>query len=295
MSLQDTIEDLKKQIAEEEKKENGEPAEAIEEEKQEEAVEEEKEEEKIEEPAEKPGDKKEEPAHEEKTEEEKPDSAAFQRLRREAAAAKKRAEEAERRLAEQNSRKPKEDQTEEAAAPQLNNEEMAEVIHAHRLTRAEREFQTMEAEFKPSVPDYDRVASDYAAALAQSIRIQNPRMTSIEIGEATKNAILRKAAQHLSNGFNPVEEMYHDAKELLASMRGPRETVKEEPEAKEDKPVKPDMKKVAANRQKSSGMTASNGKAEVGISRAYIEQNGITTAEYMKLPAEERRRLMYGA
>lgn len=267
MSLQEAIEDLKKEIADKEK----EPEEVIEEvveAPEEEPVVEEKEEEKPEAPK----------------VEEKPDDAGHMRLRREAAAAKKQAEaevakrEAlEAKLAELEN--PLSVQEEAPISP-----EFQELLQDNRMRKAEREFESLEAKFRTSNPDYDAVAGQYAQALAQSIKIQNPRLGNSEIAERTKQALLTKAGAHVRAGFDPIEELYHEAKELgfTGKQAKPKEEVEEE--------LKPDMSKLAANRKKSAGMAAASGKSEGQLTKqAALE---LTNAEWSKLPAAEKRRLL---
>lgn len=274
MSLSDTIKELKDQIEEEKKKE-------------EDVIDEQEE---VEEPAdapaeeEKPEEPKSEEVKEEAKEEEKPDSAAFQRLRREAAAAKKRAEEAEAKLiASQDKPKEREQINEEPSAPEVVPE-IAEIVEDHRMKRAEREFQALEANFKANTPEYDAVAAEYAMAIAQSIRIQHPRLSPMDIAEKTKKTILIKAANFMRDGFDPIEELFHEAKDL--GFTGKSAQKKEEPEEE----VKPDMKKVAANRARSTGMTAASGRSEGLMTKKAAAD--LTVAEWKRLPKAEKARLL---
>lgn len=281
MSLEQTIKELKDQIAEEDK-------EAVEE-QQEEATDPEKPEEeaKTDDTSEEKAEEK--PEAEAKEEEKEPeDNAAWRKLRREAAAHKKLAEERERENAELRAKleTPKEDTTESAPAAPVITPELEEIIISHRMERAEAEFKAMEDKFRSSAPEYDAVASEYTRALAQSIKVQNPRLSNEQIVQRTKETILYKAAHYIENGFDPIEEMYHEAKEL-----GFTGKTREEPK-EERREVKPDMKKVAANREKSSGMAAAGGKSEGQITKQAAAD--FTAEQWMKLPADEKRRLMYG-
>lgn len=271
MSLTDTIKELKDQIAEEEKKE----IDVVEEEDQpEEEVKEEAKEE-----------VKEEPKEEKPEEEEKLDNNGYRKLRREAAAAKKLAEDREAEIAELKSKlsSPKEEEQVETVA--AVDPEIQEVVRDHRMRNAEKEFQTLEAKFRSSTPEYDAVSNEYALALAQSIKIQNPRLSATEIAEKTKKTILFKASEWVQQGFDPIEELFHEAKEL--GFTGKK---REEPKTEEE--IKPDMKKVAENRKKSTGMTGSNGKSEGQVTKQAASD--FTVAEWKSLPASEKRRLMYG-
>lgn len=287
-ALKEALKDLREQVAKQVEEEEVENEEEVVEEKE---IEEEKPEEPAEE--EKPKEEKkpeveEEKSEEKKPEEEAPDSAAFQRLRREAAAAKKRADDAEAKLRAQDD-VPEEKEDAAASVPLVP--ELEEVLEERRFRKAEREFQTMEAKVKRGLANYDEIAGEYTLALAQSIRLQNPRMGNDEIVEKTKRAILMKAANYMAEGYDPVEEIYHEAKDLGfsgASLKKMRES-SEKPEEQE---IRPDMKKVAANRAKSSGMAGASGKSEGQMTAKAASE--LTVAEWSKLPAAEKKRLMYG-
>lgn len=291
MSLQDTIKELKEQIAEEDKKEADESTDNKDETDAGESADE-----SAAETSEKAEEREEQPKEREREEkkEEEPDATAYARMRREKAAAEKRAQEAEARLAEisKNKEAPQEEK-EEASFPDVAPE-LVEAVQEIRLKKAEREFQSFEEKFKAKASDYQAVASQYALALAQSIKIQNSHMSSIEVAEKTKEAILMKASAYINKGFsNPAEELYYEAKELGFTGRSARSAEKEEAKAEEE--IKPDMKKLAANRARSTGMASVNGRSQSGLTRQYIEQNGMPTPEeWSKLPASEKKKLLYG-
>lgn len=276
MSLEESIKELKDQIEEKKKEEaEEETAEEVAEEQEQEEKKEEKSEEKKEEETEK---------KDEKEEEEKPDAAAFQRMRREKAAAEKKAQEAEaKRLEAETKLAEKKEEKEEK--PEIIPE-LEEMFYDHRKAKAEREFQNLEAKFKQSNPDYDAVASEYTMALAQSIKIQNPRMSNMEIAEKTKETILLKAAKYLNEGYDAVEELYHEAKELGFTGKSSKQD-----EGKEEKEIKPDMKKVAENRKRSTGMASSTGESKGMLTQQAASE--LTIAEFAKLPQEEKQRILY--
>ncbi len=229
---------------------------------------------------------KEEPKEEEEVKEEKKpeiDDAGYARLRREAAAEKRRAESAEKELAElRKAKEPEEVITETPLHP-----EMQTVLDDHRMNRAEREFAMFESKVKQQHPEYGAIATEYANAMAQSFRIQNPRKTDIEINDMTKRAILIKAGEFARAGYeNPVEEMYHEAKELGFTGKS---LLKQE--AKEVE-LQPDMKKVSENRKRSSGMAATNGRQE-GL-MTLTSAADLTSAEWARLPKADKQRLLYG-
>lgn len=267
--LTDSIKEMKEALAAEEK-EVDETAEH----EEEKVEEEEKEPEKVEE-------------EEKKEPEEKPDDSAFAKLRREAAAAKKRADDAEDALAAERNRKTEEAEEKEEEQPRIVPA-LERLILKQEKEDAEREFSARESKYAAGNPEYEAVTSQYTHALAQSIRLQNPRKSPAEIGELTKHAILSQAAQYIREGYDPIEEMFLTAKELGFTGKSSK---KEEP--KEEEEIRPDMKKLAANRKKSTGMGAANGKSEMGMSRAYIAQNGMpSVSEWKSLSKADKLRLM---
>lgn len=282
MSLLKENEEMKAQLAEALEAEK-------EEEEQEESAEESVERE-ADDAEEAPVEKKTEEAAEQKTEEpkkeevkeEKQDDSAFARLRREAAANKRKADELERENSEL--KKPKEEVFIEETSTMTP--ELAEVVRDYQMNRAEREFQSYESQAKNKLPDYEGVTRGYAEALFGSIKIQNPRMSNLEIAEKTKETLLKKAGSFLNQGFeNPAEELYHEAKEL-----GFKAAASREPE-KEAKPeLRPDMNKVAENRKRSAGMTGVAGREDGLVSKTAAAK--MSPMEWKELPREERLRLM---
>ena len=278
MSLVNVIEDLKSQLEEEKKKE-------------EETI---QQEEVKEDPAEQPEQKEPEaPKEEEKkveASEEKLDNSAYARMRREKAAAEKRALELESRLNKLEESFNRAPQPVEAPTPvqediRADTRLSAEIVESHQLQQAEKEFKVLEERFRQDNQNYDAVASEYASALAQSIKLQNPRLTPTEIAERTKRTILVKAADYLTRGFDPIQELYHDAVDLgFTGKKRAAEVSVEEP-----KELRPDMKKVAANRERSSGMVAASGHSEGALTP--FSAAGMTNAEWKRLPKSEKMKI----
>lgn len=215
------------------------------------------------------------PEPEEKKEE--LDAAGYAKLRREKAAEKKRADELEAELL----RLKAEPQKEEVDSPEIDPD-LAEFKRERLVSRAEREFQALESEYLRTNPEYAPIAAEYAKALQTSFKLQNKSLSEAQIMEKTKLHILEKASDYMNKGYNPVEELFHEAKEL--GFKGIRSEEKEEKLA-------PDMKKVAENRKKSAGMTASSGKTEGILTKEAAAE--LTSAEWMRLSKSERQRLMY--
>lgn len=277
MSLQDELARMKAELAQGQVKEQEELEEAPIEQEEEEEIKEPEKEESVEE-------KKEEPKEEPK-EEEKLDNAGYARLRREAAAEKRLREQKERELEEVYAKlnaKQETPQEEVQLPPQVQS-----IVERDRINQAAREFDILESQVKHRYPEYSAVASEYAQAMYQSIRLQNPRKSQVELSEMTRNAILMQAGEFARQGFeNPVEELFHTAKELGYTGKSFQ---KEEP--KEER-LEPDMRKVAENRKRSTGMTANNGRSEGQMTIGVAAD--LTSAEWARLPKAERQRLMYG-
>lgn len=284
MGLQETAEELKKQI---EALEAEETTEETAEEAEDEVVEDEpspEETEKVEE----------EPKVEEKPADPPLDDAGFARLRREKAEAKKEAEEARRRLAEMEEKLNRLTSGEpvEAVADAQTVElpsDIEEMRQERIMTKAEREFQAMEAQFRQVAPDYDGVADAYAKGIFQALRVQNPRASALELADMTKKTILTKASEFLNQGYDPIEELYEEAKSL-----GFTAAVAELEQEVEEKPKKASLDTLAKNRSRSANMAGASGHGSgaAPMTRAALAE--LSAAEYAKIPIEERRRIMQG-
>lgn len=213
------------------------------------------------------------------------DDAGYARLRREATAAKRQAEQFQKELEDlRNAREIPIDIMQEAPLPI----EMQAVLEDHKMNRAEREFLMFESKAKQQHPEYGAVAAEYAAAMYQSFKVQNPRKTDVELNDMTKRAIFIKAGEFARAGYeNPVEEMYHEARELGYTGK----SLQKQESSKEEK-LQPDMKKVSENRKRSSGMAANNGRQEGMMTLGAAAD--LSAAEWSRLPIADKRRLMYG-
>lgn len=218
------------------------------------------------------------------------DNGGYARLRREAAAEKRRADELERKLAEvQKVREiPEAEVKEEIVLPPV----IQSIVERHNIDSAEREFLAFESKAKQDHPEYGAVAAEYSAAMYQAIRVRNPRKSEVELNEMTKREILFKAAEFARAGYeNPVEEMYHEARELGYTGKSFQKQEKAS-RIKEEPKLEPDLNKVAENRKRSTGMAANNGRAEGTMSMAAAAD--LTAAEWAKLPKAEKQRLLHG-
>lgn len=291
MGLQSTLKELEEQLAAaeaEEAKANEEVA------VEEEAPKDEPEEEIVEEEAKEPEAPEEEEKKVETKDEEPADNAAWAKMRREAAAAKRKAEEAEAKrielelkLAEVQARLQPQEEVAEAPRAAAVPPEVEEIIQTHRMVKAEQEFKALEDDFRKSNPGYDAVAAEYAMALAQSIKIQNRHLSQDQVVAETKKAILMKASNYINNGYDPIEELYHEARELGFTGR----RVGAAPEPKEERALSPDLKKVAANRERSSGMAGASGKTGQNLTPQVALS--LTVQEFAKLSPDQQAQLAH--
>lgn len=213
---------------------------------------------------------------------EKPDNEAFRKMRRELAAANKRADEAEAR-AREHTKKEAEELEQVTTDPELE-----EIREERKYIKAERAFEQYENDFKKREPGYSDVAAEYSGALARAVKLQNPRMPDSQVIEETKKLILKKAAVFLNDGFDPIEELYHEAKGL--GFTG--ESMRKKEVIKEEKEIKPDLKKVASNRARSAGMAATGGHTERQMTVASAAE--LSPLEWSKLSKNEKARLLAG-
>lgn len=268
MGLLEDAEDLKKQLKELEEKPEAE--EIVEEEvKEEEPVEEEKPEPEVKE--EKP-----EPKPEPK---EELDDAGFARIRRENLAMK-------REIEALKAVKP-EPVAETVEQPTLSPV-LEEIVKDYQFNLAGQEFNNLEMSFKRTVPDYDDISNAYKADLYRSVKLDNPRWSEDMVLKETNKKLLTKASQYYNQGLDPIQEMYEDAKALGYKARQPEAKA----EVREEKEIKPDMKKVADNRSRNSGMAGA--KSGLGGQPDMTREVGATLppAEWARLPASEKRRLL---
>jgi hypothetical protein len=228
--------------------------------------------------------KKEEPKVEAK-EERDDGSQRRARLARERDAYKKQVEELQEKLAVASAPKATEESPKQDS---YIDSVLQEVVQEHTVSRAQRGFEIAESEFIQRNPEYIDVSKQYWTAMAASVKLQNPRMSNVQVNEATKNYILNIAEGYAQKGLNPAEEMYHDAVDLGFKAR------KDEPEPEEKPELKPDLSKVAANRARNAGMAAAKGRGASAVMTKQYAATELTTAEWAKIPKAERERLLYG-
>lgn len=222
-----------------------------------------------------PKEVKEEPKEEPK-QEEKPDAAAFARMRRELAAAKKEAEELKNKM----------NSTEETTDYDAKvSNDLEEILRERQITKATQEFVILEENFKSTVPDYEDISNGYKEAIYQSLKIQNPYKSHIELLNDTKMTLLVKAGKFVNQGLDPIQELYEEAKSL-----GIRPNVKaEEPVREEVK--KPKLEVIAKNKARNGGMLGAEGSGSGGLITKEMAAE-MTVAEWSKLSASEKARLL---
>jgi hypothetical protein len=265
MSLEEEIERMKKELeVNENETEVNVDEEKTEQEPEKETVEEVKEPEEVK-----------EEVKEETKQEEKPDAAAFARMRRELAAAKKEAEELKSKM--------KSEETTDYDAKVSND--LEEILRERQITKATQEFVILEENFKSTVPDYEDISNGYKEAIYQSLKIQNPYKSHIELLNDTKMTLLVKAGQFVNQGLDPIQELYEEAKSL-----GIR------PNVKADEPLKEEVKKpkldvIAKNKARNGGMLGAEGSGSGGLITKEMAAE-MTVAEWSKLSASEKARLL---
>ena len=253
MGLQETIDDLKNQLTEVEKEEQSQESDKVDDATKEEPEKDEPEKQEEEKKEEKEPEPKEEPKKEEV------DNSGFARLRREAKAAQEKAEKEAARVAELQAKLQEKEAQPEAKEEVELPPALQEMLQDHMYSKAEREYIAFEEQAKRDNPDYESVSTAYVIEKARQIKAMEPDLSVSELQDRVKNDILHSASSLMRKGFeNPALELYHRIKE--AGYRMPKQ--KREPEAKEEKTKSPDMKKVAENRARSSGMAAASGISE---------------------------------
>jgi hypothetical protein len=232
---------------------------------------------------EQPKEPEKEEVKEEEPKKEEPTNPDYARLRREAAAAKKKAQEEEQRRIELEQRLARQEEVVDYVdedKQQRPDPEIAEVLIRHKMEKAEKEFMALEQNFAKGVDDYEDISKLYAQEVARSIYVQNPRLTPEQVMEAAKKTILVKASNYMNQGYDPIEELYHEAKQLGLK------PVKKEPEKAAS------LDKVEANKQRSSGFVAAKGSGDGRMTREHAVT--MTNQEWAKLPRAEKERLMRG-
>ncbi len=232
---------------------------------------------------------KEEPKEEVEKKEEaaakKEESAEFARLRREKNAAERENKALKEKL---EGKVEKELEPEEAI-----NQELVDVIQQNRIQKAEKEYAMLEAAVFQENPDAEATANAYKAAIYQSIKIQNPRKSHVELLDLTKNTLLSKAGEYVRKGLNPIQELLDEAVSLGIQPQSPQKEEEDEAEEVVER-KKPDLDKLAKNKKRNAGTAAATGSAGGSGQLTPGKATTMSVAEWAKLPVAERQRLMRG-
>lgn len=232
-----------------------------------------------------------------KADEEKPDASAYARLRRE----KRELQERLKAYEEQKQTKKEDVDNDPEPNKQENYEQWLEWKDRKleekiariegKVTQSEqeseqnklyqgaiKEFQDIEKKFKATAPDYDQAAEHLKKELTRSISLLNSELSPSQIQGVVTNHILKMAAQAAAGGLNPAEELYRMSKTTFGFVEKKEET------------TKPNLKKIDANKRKSSSPLQSGGKpGSIPITLEAV--NDMSLAEFAKLTPSQLREL----
>lgn len=153
------------------------------------------------------------------------------------------------------------------------------------LQGAVQELSRYENEFKATAPDYDDVSNFVVGELKRSFKIMHPGASDDQITQAVQRHVLLEASRYAQQGLNPVEEMYLRAKNEL----GYQPKV---PSADNVTELRPDLDKIAKNKQRSAGMNGAAGAAQRATPSTKAAAADMTAAEWARLSEEDRRRIL---
>lgn len=147
------------------------------------------------------------------------------------------------------------------------------------------EIEGYEAQVRSKHPDYNEAKSYFATMLATAARMQNPDLTDAQLSKVVEQQLFNRAAKYQRDGYeNPIEPMYEEAKKWGFK---PQKTTEVE-----EKTLKPDPKRVAANRERNAGTAgASGGSGQGEITLNYLAKE-MTVAEIAKLPKGQIERIL---
>lgn len=158
------------------------------------------------------------------------------------------------------------------------NKKQAEAL----MQQAQSELIGFEDQFKKTAPDYDDVKSYYVNMLAFSIKNLNPKISNEALARAVTNQIMVRASQYMNEGYeNPIQAIYDEVKSMGYK-----------PKEEKEEGKKPDLERVAKNRERNAGMAGASGSAGNGELTKRYAATEMTSAEWAKLPVAERERLM---
>lgn len=146
------------------------------------------------------------------------------------------------------------------------------------------EVQGYEAEVRAAYPDYDQAKSYYANMLAASMQNLNPDISNAELVQQVNDRMLGRASELLNKGHeNPIAAMREEA---LKWGFKPAEA-----QSVEEKVLKPDLAKVAANRARNAGTAGANGKGGQGEMTPQFAAT-ITNQEWSRMTPTQKKAIM---
>lgn len=242
----------------------------------------------------------------------KPDNAAMARMRREAAAEKRKVADLEKQIEELKKNaaaKPEEKKADVIEDPepdkddveahlrwenrqlrrdteglkkwrseqqQLIETQQQERQYQETVSKAIQNFSRIEQDFSEKTPDYEDASAFMVQKMAQGVQAIYPMATKDQITQFVNNQILSMADGFAQQSLNPVEELYHMAKERYGFTG-----------KKEDAPVKKaSISTIAANKRRSISALSGGGN-----SKNKIDLKGMTPAKLERLTLEERAEL----
>lgn len=162
-------------------------------------------------------------------------------------------------------------------------EDAAAKKQANTRNAAFQKINSYEQEVVKDNPDYPAAKQYYATMLATAIKMQHPSVTNEQLSVAVENSMLRRAGDFLQQDpyCNPVEKMLEESRSWGFKVQ----------EQAEEKEVKPDLGKVAANKARNSGMAGAAGRGgSTEITPSSMME--MTNAEFAKLSPAQRKQAM---
>lgn len=151
---------------------------------------------------------------------------------------------------------------------------------------AVQELSRYENEFKATAEDYDDVSGFMVNELKRSFKLMHPGASDDQITQAVQRHVLLEASRYAQAGLNPVEEMYLRAKNELGYQ--PKTPVQEDTQEE----LRPDLDKIAKNKQRSAGMAGASGSPQRAVPSTKAAAAAMSPREWAKLSAEDKRRIM---
>lgn len=131
-------------------------------------------------------------------------------------------------------------------------------------------------------PDYPQAKQYYATMVATFVKGLHPDITNQQLSVAVENEMIKRAGRFMRDGHeNPVQAMYEEAKTW---------GFKPQPAEQEEKELKPDLDKIAANKARNSGMAGAGGKGGSAEITPKVAAT-MTNAEFARLKPEEKKKI----